>query len=232
MSFCSSCTNRLISSIRSQLVIPPLARPLSCQSFVQRSPPLLHRLPSRRLFQDSARRLVKPPIASKPREERPVSDETTQTDFNEMNVLGNVPPPASAIESCREDGFVLANGVNILKSGIMLVAGEVFRWSPWNGKTDTKQDTMKGLLRLNGTVHFGPEVWGILDVIWPKPDLLVIGTGKSIRAISPETRKIINNMGIRLEVLDTRNAAAQYNLLATERGVHEVAAAMIPIEMQ
>lgn len=47
--------------------------------------------------------------------------------------------------------------------------------------------------------------------------------------LSPETRKHINSLGIRVEVQDTRNAAAQFNLLATERGVTEVAAAMIPI---
>jgi hypothetical protein len=35
-------------------------------------------------------------------------------------------------------------------------------------------------------------------------------------------------MGIRVEVVSTRNAAAQYNLLAVERGIHEVAAALIP----
>jgi hypothetical protein len=34
---------------------------------------------------------------------------------------------------------------------------------------------------------------------------------------------------MRVEVLDTRNAAAQFNLLATERGVSDVAAALIPI---
>ena len=32
-----------------------------------------------------------------------------------------------------------------------------------------------------------------------------------------------------MEVLDTRNAAAQFNLLATERGVSDVAAVLIPI---
>lgn len=47
--------------------------------------------------------------------------------------------------------------------------------------------------------------------------------------ISPETRKHINALGIRIEVQDTRNAAAQFNLLATERGVGDVAAALIPI---
>ena len=60
-------------------------------------------------------------------------------------------------------------------------------------------------------------------------DILIIGTGATIRPLSPETRRHINSHGIRIEVLDTRNAAAQFNLLATERGVSEVAAAMIPI---
>ena len=59
-------------------------------------------------------------------------------------------------------------------------------------------------------------------------DLLIIGTGLSTVILSPTTRKLFNNMGIRVEVSDTRNAAAQYNLLATERGVNEVAALLVP----
>lgn len=47
--------------------------------------------------------------------------------------------------------------------------------------------------------------------------------------LSPETRRHISKLGIRVEVLDTRNAASQFNLLATERGVSDVAAALIPI---
>jgi NADH dehydrogenase [ubiquinone] 1 alpha subcomplex assembly factor 3 len=47
--------------------------------------------------------------------------------------------------------------------------------------------------------------------------------------ISPATRRYINDLGIRIEVQDTRNAAAQFNLLATERGIDQVAAALIPM---
>lgn len=47
--------------------------------------------------------------------------------------------------------------------------------------------------------------------------------------LSPETKRQINSLGIRVDVQDTRNAAAQFNLLATERGVNDIAAAMIPI---
>jgi uncharacterized protein len=60
-------------------------------------------------------------------------------------------------------------------------------------------------------------------------DLLILGIGPQMRPLSPATRKHISSLGIRVEVLDTRNAAAQYNLLATERGMTDVAAALIPL---
>lgn len=50
-----------------------------------------------------------------------------------------------------------------------------------------------------------------------------------MRPISPRVRQYINSLGIRVDIQDTRNAAAQYNLLATERGIGNVAAALIPI---
>lgn len=50
-----------------------------------------------------------------------------------------------------------------------------------------------------------------------------------MRPISPNVRQYINSLGIRVDIQDTRNAAAQYNLLATERGIGNVAAALIPI---
>lgn len=60
-------------------------------------------------------------------------------------------------------------------------------------------------------------------------ECMMMGLGPTMRPISPETRRHINKLGIRVEVQDTRNAAAQFNLLATERGVQEVAAALLPI---
>lgn len=60
-------------------------------------------------------------------------------------------------------------------------------------------------------------------------DILILGTGATIRPLHPSTRKILSQMGMRLEVLDTRNAASQFNLLATERGVQEIAAVLLPV---
>jgi len=144
------------------------------------------------------------------------------------------------------NGFVLSNGVTIQNSGMLLVGGEVFRWKPWRREGFLPPPKELGIV--NGMMHIDEESWGILDLIWPKPgklsnlfaldvtssdlvaiDLLVIGTGSSIKPLTKETRKIISNLGIRVEILDTRNAASQYNLLATERGVHEIAAAILPM---
>lgn len=61
------------------------------------------------------------------------------------------------------------------------------------------------------------------------PDILILGVGPQMRPVSPATRSAISELGMRVEVLDTRNAAAQFNLLATERGVDQVAAALIPM---
>ena len=60
-------------------------------------------------------------------------------------------------------------------------------------------------------------------------DLLILGLGKEMRPLSPKTRQFVNSLGIRIDIQDTRNAAAQFNLLATERGVGSVAAALVPL---
>ncbi|KAK0623636.1 hypothetical protein B0T14DRAFT_545080 [Immersiella caudata] len=152
----------------------------------------------------------------------PVPDQPPQTDFESMDVLGNTPVPATAVTTCLDDGFVLDSGLRIDGgAGALLVGGEAFVWKPWGqGK---KLVNGKGQWEVNG------ETFGLLGVVWPRPDLLILGLGKEMRPISPATRRAISALGVRVEVLDTRNAAAQFNLLATERGVMDVAAALVPV---
>ena len=59
--------------------------------------------------------------------------------------------------------------------------------------------------------------------------MLILGLGPTVRPLAPATRKSIQELGIRVDVQDTRNAAAQFNLLATERGVGSIAAALVPM---
>lgn len=168
-----------------------------------------------------------------------------------MDVLGNTPPPSTSVDACLSDGFHLDNGLKITDGdGVLLVGGEAFTWRPWeaNGTADGK----KRLVNEKGQWDVDDEAWGLFELVWPKPgkswiysglfkqirkrvnlieitDLLILGLGKDMRPISPRTRQHINSLGIRVDIQDTRNAAAQFNLLATERGVGSVAAALIPI---
>ncbi|KAJ5609770.1 hypothetical protein N7528_010337 [Penicillium herquei] len=168
------------------------------------------------------------------RDRGPKSAEDTQTDFNALDVLANVPAPTTAIDACLDSGFHLNSGVKITGGdGMMLVGGEAFAWRPWKAGegNETKDDVAAkaGMLNAKGQFELSEEAWGLLSVVWPRPDMLIIGLGASMYPLSPETKRQINSLGIRVEIQDTRNAAAQFNLLATERGVTEVAAAMIPI---
>lgn len=191
--------------------------------------------------------LFEPSRPPKSRDRGPVSKEDTQTDFNAMNILSNTPAPSTAIDSCTPDGFALNSGLKVTGSGVMLVGGEAFKWRPWareshkadaigasgDGDDDKGVASMAGkVMNARGQFEVDRQAWGILDLVWPKPDLLVLGTGASVVPVSPETRRHISEMGIRIEVQDTRNAAAQFNLLATERGVQQVVAAMVPVGLK
>ncbi|KFZ12770.1 hypothetical protein V501_04066 [Pseudogymnoascus sp. VKM F-4519 (FW-2642)] len=163
------------------------------------------------------------------RDRGPASEESTQTDFSNLDVLGGTPVPSTAIDACLWDGFHLNNGVKITNgAGVLLVNGEVFSWKPWNANRAEGEEN-KRLVNDKGLWEVGDESWGVLGMVWPKPDLLILGLGPNMMPLSPATRKAINSLGIQVEIQDTRNAAAQYNLLATERGLGSVAAALVPL---
>lgn len=140
-------------------------------------------------------------------------------------MLGNMAPPSTAVDACLEDGFALDSGLKVVGAGVLLVGGEAFQWRPW-----ISEEAAAGRLKnAKGMFEVDQSVWGVLDLVWPKPDLLILGTGEKIVPVSPQTRRDIAALGVRIEVQDTRNAAAQFNMLATERGTQQVAAALVPI---
>ncbi|KAK6822919.1 NADH dehydrogenase [Apiospora arundinis] len=160
------------------------------------------------------------------------SDQPGPTDFGALDVLGNTPVPSTSVDICMWSGFQLNNGTRVTDgSGVLLVGGEAFSWRPWeaNKKDGNKAEGEFRLVNKKGQWDVEASTLGLLSAIWPRPDLLVLGLGHEMRPISPALRQAISALGMRVEVLDTRNAAAQFNLLATERGVDDVAAALIPI---
>lgn len=189
----------------------------------------------------------------------PKSSEETQTDFAALNVLGGTANPSTSIDICIYDGFVLDSGLRIDDGdGVILTSSEAFVWRPWMTTGESTQSggeggvihgnalrtpspttppTSKptptalsgGIINTLGQFEIPAQGWGLFAALWPKPDLLIIGTGPTIRPLAPKTKLYLQELGMRLEVLDTRNAASQFNLLATERGVTDIAAAMVPI---
>ncbi|KAF2010592.1 hypothetical protein BU24DRAFT_356144 [Aaosphaeria arxii CBS 175.79] len=227
VTFSSATTSRSFSS---HTVRPTPARVLF------RSVPSSRPTPYRCLHATRSSQYASSPPKS--RDRGPKSDEDTQTDFGNLDVLRNSVAPATSIDACTGEGFALNNQMRIGGCGVLLVGGEVFRWRPWlvgkekeeKSSSNSVHDELKGTLKnAKGQWEVQDEAWGLFDLLYPKPDLLIIGTGPHMLPIAPKVRTHLNNLGIRLEIQDTRNAAAQFNLLATERGVSQVAAALIPI---
>jgi len=112
--------------------------------------------------------------------------------------------PTGAIE--------LVDGL-VIPSACIFLNGRVFLWDvssensslSWNDK----------------------ERYKIFEVVVPKPEILLLGTGRSAIMPSPSLRAYLNHIGIQIDIMDTRNACSTYNLLAEEG--RRVAAALLPV---
>jgi NADH dehydrogenase [ubiquinone] 1 alpha subcomplex assembly factor 3 len=158
--------------------------------------------------------------------------------------------PAQSIDACTAEGaFHLSNGTRTPeRTGVMLLGGEAFLWRPWNsvpesegeGKGEGRDGRGKenearrgeALLDKRGMLVLPPTTLGLLASMYPRPDLLLLGTGERLHPLHPTTKNyLMSEVGIRVDVMDTANAAAAYNLLATERGLEAggVGAALFPL---
>jgi hypothetical protein len=84
------------------------------------------------------------------RDRGPESKEDTQTNFDSLNVLGNIPAPTTAIDACLDSGFHLNNGVEGAEND------------------SVAKDAM---LNSKGQFELDESVWGLLNLVWPKPGM-------------------------------------------------------------
>jgi len=118
-----------------------------------------------------------------------------------------------AVKTISSSGIELVNGL-VLPSACIFLEGRVFLWDVpriidhgnWEGWTRD---------------HFK-----IFEVVVPKPEILLLGTGNSVMMPPASLKKHLTEIGIQLDVMNTWNACSTYNLL-TEEG-RRVAAALIP----
>ncbi|KZT60757.1 hypothetical protein CALCODRAFT_428868 [Calocera cornea HHB12733] len=117
------------------------------------------------------------------------------------------------VASITSSGLELTDGL-ILRGPAILLNNRAFLWDPpvaggsWQG--------------------WGKDVWGMFEVVMPRPEILLFGTGKAIILPPPSVRTHLSNLGIQLDFMDTRNACSTYNLLLEEG--RRVAAALLPLE--
>lgn len=108
----------------------------------------------------------------------PVPDQAPPTDLGQLDVLGSVAVPTTAVDVSHADGFSLNSGVEIRGgTGALLVAGEAFAWRPWLlGAAAAGAGAGKGarkeggrLLNEKGQWEVGEEAWAVLAAVWPRP---------------------------------------------------------------
>jgi NADH dehydrogenase [ubiquinone] 1 alpha subcomplex assembly factor 3 len=99
-----------------------------------------------------------------------IPDQPPPTDFARMDVLGQTPPPATSIDACLPDGFVLGDSAVTISggSGALLVGGEAFVWRPWDSNTKQLVNG-KGQWEVQGL----DRAFGLLGVVWPRPGRLL-----------------------------------------------------------
>lgn len=135
----------------------------------------------------------------------------TPTKFTNILAGANVPPVQ--VKTITSEGIQLEDGL-VIPSSCIFLEGKVFLWNvppmPWEG--------------------WKPEHFEIFDTVIPKPELVILGTGKRVVPPPPHVRQYLSKIGIQVEVMDTRNACSTYNLLAEEG--RRVAAALLPFTPQ
>ncbi|KAL0576175.1 hypothetical protein V5O48_005816 [Marasmius crinis-equi] len=127
-----------------------------------------------------------------------------------VNILeGDIPPPVQ-VQSITPNGIQLTDGL-ILPSSTVFLEGKVYLW-------DVPMSFWEGWQK---------EHFDVFEVVAPRPEILILGTGKTSVQPPPFVREYLNGLGIQLDVMDTRNACSTYNLLSEEG--RRVAAALLPL---
>ncbi|KAI8988928.1 NADH dehydrogenase 1 alpha subcomplex assembly factor 3 [Pilobolus umbonatus] len=124
--------------------------------------------------------------------------------------------PNVGIEVITKHGFVLSNHIKI-DQPLILVSGSPFLWNP--------PPRSPGFMPMK---DWPLDTFKIFEVVSPKPELIMFGTGKEFAPIPEHIRKFFFELGIQVDQMNSKLAAATYNVLAEEG--RRVAAALLPLE--
>ncbi|GAA5949344.1 hypothetical protein JCM21900_005616 [Sporobolomyces salmonicolor] len=132
-------------------------------------------------------------------------------------ILPSANPPLSITSLTPSAGYTFSDGL-VIPGPIIIFDGAVFMWDVDMPKPNDFKGEWQG---------WNPEKLKVFEVVSPRPELLLVGTGPTGLFPPPAFKNYLNRLGIQVDVLDSRNAASTYNLLSEEG--RRVAAALYPV---
>ncbi|XP_073155814.1 uncharacterized protein [Henckelia pumila] len=126
--------------------------------------------------------------------------------YDQINLIDNIPEDQLRFQEIDDSGFKV-NGVKY-EGSLICMGNFVMSWTPKKFSDITA------------------ESLSIFQTVQPTPDILILGCGRHIQPIDPKLRSFIRSTGMKLEAVDSRNAASTYNILNEEGRI--VAAALLP----
>jgi len=135
------------------------------------------------------------------------------------NLLADDNPPPVQVSSLSDKGILLADGL-LIPGACIFLEGKVYLWDTPDLNTNSRKT--QEIWRA-----WAEERFQIFDVVTPRPEILLLGTGRKLIQLPPFIQAYLGTLGIQLDVMDTRNACSTYNLLAEEG--RRVAAALLPL---
>ncbi|KAJ2554925.1 hypothetical protein EV175_002424 [Coemansia sp. RSA 1933] len=113
------------------------------------------------------------------------------------------------ITKTLQTGFNLSNGKTAY-GPLLIVNNEAFTLNIPPPARDSTGKTVNPLLLLD------PKALAILDIVTPKPELIVVGGGSQISQLSVEAKKYLTSIGLNVELANTRYASSTFNVLLEE----------------
>uniref|UniRef100_A0A7N0TI09 NADH dehydrogenase [ubiquinone] 1 alpha subcomplex assembly factor 3 n=1 Tax=Kalanchoe fedtschenkoi TaxID=63787 RepID=A0A7N0TI09_KALFE len=126
--------------------------------------------------------------------------------YDQINLIDNVPEDQLRFQGYTDTSFTV-NGATY-EGSLLCIGNLLMSWSP-KKFSEITADSLS-----------------IFQTVRPIPEILILGSGKYIQQVDPELRRFVRSTGMKLEVVDSRNAASTYNILNEEGRI--VAAALIP----
>ncbi|KAJ3299163.1 hypothetical protein HK104_009845 [Borealophlyctis nickersoniae] len=130
-------------------------------------------------------------------------------------------------------GFTAGN-VQV-RGPILFINGHVFNWDvPQFGLGSdevvgdlNREPTEESLHEVSPFVGWTTDMFKMLEVVTPPPEILVVGTGAQMAMFPQTLRNYIHSLGIQIEVQPSRHAASTFNVLLQEG--RRPAAALLPV---